>query len=266
MQRHIARGDTVVVTTVFSHAASPHDATWAARRREDETATARLGATARWLGLLDAPFRDPHYRDFETLTGPTTTRDAVSVDRLRETLHAHEHALRPAVVHVPLAVGDHVDHQLVHAAADVLDARCLYYEDQPYAAVRHAVARRRAELGYTTDEVDRPPPAAEYVDAMLRAPYVRAFLPPGPARQRCERRWDRWPTATQSTPVSAEVERLDSTMAARAEHAIFAYDSQVRALFGSRESYRAMMSEHARAVGQPAPRAERYWHRPRAGR
>ncbi len=149
IQRHVARGDRVVLLTAFSHA-DPRDlADWAARRREDETAAARVGATTRWLGLPDAPFRDPLYASFTApaLTGPLAAADAWWRARLVTRLRHELEALAPARLYVPLGVGEHVDHRLVHEAAAALAFTPReYYEDQPYALVSEAVQHRLAAL------------------------------------------------------------------------------------------------------------------------
>lgn len=262
---HVERSDRVVVLTVFSHADPSHEAGWAARRREDEVAAARLGATTRWLGLPDAPFRDPAYRSFdlEALCGPLAPGDASWRARLTAALHDEVAALDPAWVYTPLGVGDHVDHRLVLEACVAgpsprrLELRC--YEDHPYALVEHAVRRRLDALGLCTDDPPPPPSPADFVDALVDAPYVQRFLPPGPARARCLARLAQWPTAPRRHRVRAEVTPLDPAAATLAEDAIWSYGSQAPALFGSRERYRELVRAHARRLGTAAPRAERMW-------
>ena len=102
---HVARGERVVVLTVFSHADPDDAAGWGARREEDRTAAARLGAETEWMGLPDAPFREPAYHDFDTLTGPLAPGDAATARRLVERLRARVEQLRPVTLYVPLAVG-----------------------------------------------------------------------------------------------------------------------------------------------------------------
>lgn len=259
--RHVARGERAVVLTVFSHADPEDAAGWAARRREDETAAARLHAEPRWLGLPDAPFRDPRYADFDfdVLSGPHAPGDAAWRERLAARLRQEVEALHPTAVYAPLGVGDHVDHRLVFEAATGLhpDLRC--YEDHPYALVPHAVRRRLDALGLATHDPAPPPSPAAYLEALAAAPYVQRYLPPGPARERCFARLRTWPTLPRRHPVHAELEPLDDAAAALAEQAIWDYTSQAPGLFGTREGYRALVRAHAERLGTTAPRAERYW-------
>lgn len=221
IQRHVARGERVVLLTVFSHADPDDTADWAARRREDEQAAARLGAQARWLGMVDAPFRDPHYADFDAITGPHAPGDAVWRERLTERLRDEVRRLCPTTLYAPLGVGDHVDHRLVHEAAAALDPTPIHYEDHPYALVPHAVRRRLDALGLASDDAPTPPPR----------------------RHR----------------VRAQLEPLDTPTAALAERAIWDYATQAPGLFGTRERYRSLVRAHAEQLGTHAPRTERYW-------
>jgi LmbE family N-acetylglucosaminyl deacetylase len=265
--RHVARGERVVVLTAFSHADADDAQGWAARRREDELAAACLGAEPRWLGMVDAPFRDPAYAgfDFDVLSGPHAPGDAVWRERLAARLHDELEALRPAIVYAPLGVGDHVDHRLVFEATADLQPPALYYEDHPYALVPHAVRRRLDALGLGTEEPTPPPSSHEYLEALAEAPYIQRYLPPGPARERCFARLRTWPAAARRHHVRAELELLDATAAALAEQAIWTYASQAPGLFGTRERYRGLVRAHAHRLGTSAPRAERYFLDARAG-
>jgi LmbE family N-acetylglucosaminyl deacetylase len=259
IQRHVARGERVVLLTVFSHADPDDAADWAARRREDQQAAARLGAEARWLGLPDAPFRDPHYVDFDAITGPHAPGDTAWRERLAERLRDETRAMGPTTVYAPLGVGDHVDHRLVHEASAALDPAPIHYEDHPYALVSHAVRRRLDALGLLAEDPPPLPTAAVYLQALAQAPYIQHYLPPGPARDRCFARLRTWPTSPHRHPVHAELEPLDHAAAALAEQAIWDYTSQAPGLFGDRERYGTLVRAHAEQLGTTAPRAERYW-------
>jgi LmbE family N-acetylglucosaminyl deacetylase len=257
--RHVARGEPVVLLTAFSHADPADTADWAARRREDQAAAARLGAQVQWLGMPDAPFRDPHYVDFAAITGPHAPGDARWRERLRERLHAVVQSLRPTAIYAPLGVGDHVDHRLVHEAASALAPAPLAYEDHPYALVPHAVRRRLDALGLRTDDPTPPPSPVAYLDALVQAPYVQHYLPPGPARERCFARMRSWPSVPPRHRVHAELEPLDPEAATLVEHAIWDYPSQAPGLFHTREHYRGLVRDHAERLGAHTLRAERYW-------
>ena len=118
-----------------------------ARRREDEAACAVLGASWRHDDRLDALYRggqDPRYPTLEALFGPLAEDDAPLLEILSESLGR----VRAERVLAPLAVGNHVDHQLIRRAAErAFGERLEYYEDYPYArsgrALQRVLGRRR---------------------------------------------------------------------------------------------------------------------------
>ena len=107
----------------------------AVRRAEDARACARVGAELLTWSLPDAIYRlepesgEPLYSSNETLFGPLSPAEAPLVAGLAEQMRA-----LPEVdcVFAPLGVGNHVDHQLVRAAAERAFAAVRYYEDYPY--------------------------------------------------------------------------------------------------------------------------------------
>ena len=107
----------------------------ATRRAEDARAVARVGAELMTWSLPDAIYRldpetgEPLYTSNETLFGPLSPAEAPLVAALAGQMRALPPASR---VFAPLGVGNHVDHQLVRAAAEQAFASLLYYEDYPY--------------------------------------------------------------------------------------------------------------------------------------
>jgi LmbE family N-acetylglucosaminyl deacetylase len=107
----------------------------AARRAEDARAAAQLGADLLTWSLPDAIYRldpangEPLYTSNEAIFGPVSPAEAP----LTGVLAAQMADLPPASrVFAPLALGNHVDHQLVRAAAEQAMAGLFYYEDYPY--------------------------------------------------------------------------------------------------------------------------------------
>jgi LmbE family N-acetylglucosaminyl deacetylase len=164
IHRQAAAGEAVLVLTVFAgDPASDGDLSpfaleqhgyWgdpprptALRRAEDLAALARLDAVAWHLGYLDAVYRAADggtwaYPDLEALFGPIHGQDEVTAPALADDLAGlldilgHGDEPFPAV-YAPLAVGRHVDHQILHGAAWYLVERgygLAFYEDYPYAA------------------------------------------------------------------------------------------------------------------------------------
>ena len=109
-----------------------------ARREEDAAAMARLNAPARYFTVPDAIYRrHPKTGEFlytsgEELFGGLDPGDAPTVRLLAGTL-AEALPGGEARLIAPLTVGNHVDHQLVRAAAEELAVPVAYYPDYPYS-------------------------------------------------------------------------------------------------------------------------------------
>ena len=129
------------------------------RRAEDSAALALLGAEAQHLNYLDAVYRaGPDgvwlYSEEESLWGGVHPDDPMAQNGAQALAEELANLLPPRdrlLVHAPLAVGRHVDHQIVHAAARHLLAQgyqVTFYEDYPYAerpgATESAVAAAEA--------------------------------------------------------------------------------------------------------------------------
>jgi LmbE family N-acetylglucosaminyl deacetylase len=115
----------------------PHDVI-ATRRAEESCAAAALGAQALWLRFADAIYRDDRYTSDPQLFGtidPAETDLAAEIhDELLATLAGSD--VQPSALYVPLAIGNHVDHQHVLAVGKQLAAAghdVWAYEDFPYA-------------------------------------------------------------------------------------------------------------------------------------
>lgn len=114
------------------------------RCAEDKAALALLGAEAQHLSHLDAVYRAGMggvwlYTHEEALWEGAHPDDPMGQDGanvLAGQLAALLPAKEQAIVHAPLGVGHHVDHQIVHAAARrllELGYQVAFYEDYPYA-------------------------------------------------------------------------------------------------------------------------------------
>lgn len=151
--RQTQAGDRVLVVTIFAGKPSPDvplspfaqalhtiwglvDAT-AARREEDAAALALLGAEAVYWSYTDCIYRQAPdggfpYASEEALFGEVHPSDEALIAELAGRFRAL--ALeRAGTIYAPLAVGCHVDHQIVRRAVEGL-AGVTYYEDFPYAA------------------------------------------------------------------------------------------------------------------------------------
>lgn len=123
----------------------------AQRRAEDAAALRILGADALLWPALDAIYRRPDsYFDETSLFGSPACDDPLAAD-VANLVAMLARRYPAAAFYLPLAVGMHVDHQLVFAAATAAllerGASCWYYEDFPYARTAGAVAQRLAMIG-----------------------------------------------------------------------------------------------------------------------
>jgi LmbE family N-acetylglucosaminyl deacetylase len=148
-------GERVAVLTIFAGAPGPgplsalaesFHARWqlgadAVRRRrsENRAALAELGADEACFDFLDCIYRGApeawRYPEQAEIFAALPPGEADLRDQVAGALRAWLADEREALVHAPLAVGNHVDHQLVQAAA--LDLRRAgwpvdFYEDYPY--------------------------------------------------------------------------------------------------------------------------------------
>lgn len=130
-------------------AAGPQAVT--ARRQEDEAAVRRLGAVPRYWDLPDCIYRQLPDGSWlvngeDDLWQPLPALAEADLRRLVEWLLA---GLRPGDIMIsPLTLGNHVDHQLVRAAAEraapSAGAQLRYYPDYPYSTGVSGVLNEKA--------------------------------------------------------------------------------------------------------------------------
>ena len=129
----------------------------AARRREDAAALDYLHADYLWLDYPDAIYRGtpPYYTSDLQLVGGHVHPGDLWIDKeLAQNLVALHERLPDAVWYAPLAVGRHVDHQIVCSAADRLiqrGANVKLYEDFPYVTDEGALEERLKDFGGTLE-------------------------------------------------------------------------------------------------------------------
>lgn len=139
-------GYRVTLVTVFL---SGRDAE--TRRAEDLDAARLLGCNHVCLELPDAPDR-PEIRGRLGMFSPYGPPHlGITNEVVSRTQRLLPNTGR-AQLRVPLAVGGHVDHRIVHEAARALvfdrgpQLALSYYEDLPYSLAPHALARRLAAM------------------------------------------------------------------------------------------------------------------------
>lgn len=161
VERHLRDYDTTLVT-VFGRS------TWALPRtlraqgpdavsRERAEEDRRYGS-GRGMPVLSWEIPDASLRgyDDETELGADPAADPVARevdDRIGELLRR----MRPDVVVAPAAVGDHVDHLMVHRAVRAEAPEAVFYEDIPYSAhhsmstVEKSLQARRLRPAFTVE-------------------------------------------------------------------------------------------------------------------
>ena len=168
LHRLARRGTPIRLVTVFSRSAyapglssDDPDVVTTARAEEDRRFARLLGKRTRRvdLGRDDAPLRSG-YRGPEDLfrDSPFSAAEEAELDALLPALGGLREA---ALALVPLALGDHVDHRIVQAAALAAGSpeRLAFYEDLPYACEARegetaaAVERLRRRFGVDTTPV-----------------------------------------------------------------------------------------------------------------
>lgn len=115
----------------------PHDVI-ATRQAEERCAAEALSAQALWLDFADAIYREDRYTSDPQLFGAIDPAESELATEIHDALLAvfTDHDMRPLSFYIPLAIGNHVDHQHVlavgkHLAATGYDVWA--YEDFPYA-------------------------------------------------------------------------------------------------------------------------------------
>ena len=127
------------------------------RREEDARALNYLQVDYLWLDYLDAIYRGTpaYYTEESHLIGGEVHPGDLWIDReLAEHLAALHERLPDSVWYAPLAVGRHVDHQIVCSAIDRLiqrGAKVKLYEDFPYILKEGALQARLQEFGGTLE-------------------------------------------------------------------------------------------------------------------
>lgn len=158
IHRQVQDGQPVLVVTICAAAPPPYEPLspfalhlherWgnpedvvATRRAEDQASMEILGADYLRLDVTDCIYRgraqhgEWYYNDNSQLFGQIHAADLLLITAVAETIIAMVPREAETILYVPLTVGHHVDHQLVHAAGWQLWQQgwpVVFYEDYPY--------------------------------------------------------------------------------------------------------------------------------------
>lgn len=195
IHRQTVAGEHVLVITIFSGEfqgsqpspfALEQHGYWgnpplpmALRRAEDVAALELLGARFQHLDYLDAVYRAGAsgqwlYADVEALFGNVHPGDVLGQNGSQDLAEQLAGLIPPhhRVLYAPLGVGHHIDHQIVHAAAQRLQekgCRLAYYEDYPYAERPGALASALVAAGAETWRMETLLLSEEDVAAQIAA-------------------------------------------------------------------------------------------------
>lgn len=143
-----------------------------ARRRAEENDAARaIGAAVRLLPFHDAIYRGHNYLSDDDLFSKPAAADQDLPTKIVESLQLPATPNESTRIYAPLAVGGHVDHQLVFdAAMDLAGAGwdVWFYEDVPYV-LRDGARQRRLDAiaGKHCVQLRGKVPAGSHWDAKL---------------------------------------------------------------------------------------------------
>ncbi len=160
------------------------------RRLEDFTSCRRLGAGQRYFAIPDCIYRrhpesgEYMYASEQSLSGPLHIGDTVIIrDLQREILNSLPHG---ATLACPLALGNHVDHQLTRQAAEGLGCELWYYADYPYVMRNPSLLDNLQRDGWTNRTFPVSPDGLEaWQDAIAaHASQVSTFWPDTQAMRR----------------------------------------------------------------------------------
>lgn len=209
---------------------SPEDVV-AARQAEDRAAMAQLGAEGVYWDYLDAIYRLDGtrvlYPDKAGIFGEVDPADSALHNRIAADVEVVLNEAGGATCCAPLAIGHHVDHQMVRDVGLALAERgrpVLFYEDFPYVWWEMASALGgRGQADRIEGSPEEEPP----------------FRPASPLA-------DGWRPTIHSVDVASKIA------------AVACYTSQVADLFDSLEAMAEAVRTYARSVGGDH-HAERFW-------
>ena len=264
------------IVTLFSHAPESASADksrlYELRRKEDEEATALVGASQQLAGFFDAPFRSKTYGSLSGIVCGHDPDDDALLERVTDYLTEVVNAASPQRVVGPLAVGTHIDHRIAHQACVRLqerfrDVEFSFYEDRPYAFVDESVRLRLAELGKTAldpdfDDRNVALRSERFFLGMFAAPYVRQHLhalDQGTVVAHHQSIFARTLNVTLR-PVRSTILSWSADIMRDLTPALEAYSSQTRGFLGSPLYHQWASLEYARRLGCRGRYLERFWH------
>jgi LmbE family N-acetylglucosaminyl deacetylase len=291
--RQQQNGERVLVVTAFSGESDqrrkPDDKALAPfvdmdnRRREDEKAMNKLGVDHLWLGYNEAIQRHRRYSSLIGMTSRVLDSDSKLCEALLSDVVKICHRTKGAQYYFPLAVGHHVDHQILFEVGatiedkERLNSQIQYYEDVAYTFIPGLLRLRMKAIGATTQSDLSPDLRARWIlreimrtyQGILSLRIIRVNITPIQrillflyvlhivlldAHLRARRRERRGGRSIHPQTIDI-TEHLQAKLDAAVE-----YRSQVAALVGDVETFRQDIERYsASIVGKRGCYVERYW-------
>ncbi|MGE5124247.1 MAG: PIG-L deacetylase family protein, partial [Acidobacteriaceae bacterium] len=124
------------------------------RRAEDKRSCTRLRAGSRYFSIPDCIYRRDRqavqfmYTSEAALNGPLHPGDHQTVEELRQEITPFIQVDMNLVC--PLALGNHIDHQLTRLALEALDHPLWYYADYPYVEHHRGQVETMEQAGWVS--------------------------------------------------------------------------------------------------------------------
>jgi LmbE family N-acetylglucosaminyl deacetylase len=263
----------ILVATIFSHSLSilPGKDLYQNRHSEDQNASEILGiGKPIWLGFRDAPFRNWFYWSFQSIILGNHKSDAYVTDKILTRVMLLCQEYEPKTIFLPLAIGTHVDHRLVHQLWCKLPSQTniIFYEDRPYVFLPQSLPIRMAQIQAESETLDvvtlKHDSLPLFAEGLKEVSMYKNVL-----KNKRERfRYMLW--AARQLKIAAREPRLklqpeviattnldDLEQIAKS---IFAYKSQIKLLYENLESFHQESRKYSHTLDPASIYAERYWH------
>ncbi|MCI0455114.1 MAG: PIG-L family deacetylase [Candidatus Dadabacteria bacterium] len=289
-----SKGENVLVVTVFTgdigEYKKPRDKilepfmNTQMRRGEDERAMERLGVDYLWLNYPEALYR--YKSPFALFRSNVCVSSAESrfCEALRSDICKICSATHIKRLYMPLAVGQHIDHQIVFQIGSSLQAKVehelelCYYEELPYVLIPNLLKCRMKRIGINIDESNpgniRTPkkPIMKEIMQVCKAIFNMPFIKKDNLLQRVINLlflifyimfviYLPKPRGgiLQGKKITQEICDVSSEMSEKLA-AVFEYGSQLISLFGDLEAMRNSIERYSEAIGGTKGQLlERYW-------
>jgi len=174
MQRRRTAGDEVIALNIFTAGTNAE-----IRRKEEQNAEAKLGATPYFLDELDAPDRNPLYKsEVKLFHGDFKDVPEEFIAKVTKRVSDFFTAHKIDEAYFPLAAGTHIDHRIAHAVGRrIKDIPVRFYEDRPYIIWPGVLLGRMNGIG--SDAILPQVTEQMMIDLLPSYYYLKYFVPEG---------------------------------------------------------------------------------------